>query len=163
VIRIDGNGVGFEVSEGSLMAEIRPIIARMKANHETLPIEWIVNEVMKAHPLPEFPGCVFYRVNAYLNVYKAVQKAVRESNGTADEADGTQPELPGFPGVQEYYSVMRDGKSIAVPAMQLRVSEAQAKLLEFRNNEAGNKRKGDALERFIEQVLMPREQPGAAV
>ena len=96
-------------------------------------------------------GRDFWRHCGFRTVRGMVGAAIgRRTDPMKTTAD--QPVFDGFPRVQAYYEIERDGEWVGVPVLQLRAAERAAKISELRTAGEALLEHAEQLELFFEQA-----------
>ena len=119
-------------------------------------LQWVAHAVCSdyADALPQGEAGEFYQECAYATTRDQVRRAV---NGTPDQekisdAD-RQAILPGFEHVHFFYSIVRDGREVAVSVYDMTDAELDGKIKELRAHGRSCFRHADELERLKSQRL----------
>jgi hypothetical protein len=131
-----------------LHEEIASEIALLIESEQVLEPDWITNAVMKEHPQIEGPDVDFYNVLTRSLVRKEVTAEINRIGGK----DKTNEQLPleGFPNLQMYYVIERQGVLVGVPIEKCTNEELRRKQREIGARIATEQLHFDALGRFIE-------------
>jgi len=136
----------------ALHTEIEDIFRHRIDAGEIVRAEWITQEVLKAHPLPNFPDAEFNECCRRLAVSDAVRKVNRRFKEEPETVAQGELPLPGYTYLQRAYSMERDGDIVWVPLTLMTGAERRAKVTLYRQMAIGCHGHANELERYDEQT-----------
>lgn len=118
---------------------------------QPMPAAWIVQSIVKNHPLQTGIETDFYLCCAYAHVRAVVRSTLQSMRKRDNEAEGDpQMILPGFDRLQLRYVVGDDDGQI-VPIELLTPDQIKEKIQELRRMARGCVEHADELERYLSQ------------
>lgn len=135
-----------------IRAIVEGILDELARGSDVWRVEWIASQVLKRFKklrARTAPDREFYNYCAYTTVRSIVTDAIRKR--VTPRGDGEEQLIfEGFPRVQEYYDITRDGEWMAVPVLQMSGVERTLKVAELRRTATALLEHAEQLELFFE-------------
>ena len=122
--------------------------------------DWLVQHVVGSWDPPRGNDADKWLTCGYANVRSIVRAVVRLWKPAADEDGDQQVALPGYEKLHRAYLISRESEQIIIRVDQLTVAEALDIIAELERTERGIRIHKAELLRYIDEVLLPREQTG---
>lgn len=147
--------------EQAIAAQIRAKIEAALAAGHSPQATWIVNAIVSEWDPPRGRDSDKWTLCGYANVRTIVRSVVR-SYKPDDESDDSQLILDGFERLHKAYLVSRDDEQAVVRVDRLTVSEALTIIDELNRSKRGLDIHIAEMQRYIDEVLIPRASRGRA-
>lgn len=139
-------------SPGDLRREIIKVIEIQLAANQPVKWMWLVNDVLKRHPLPMLPDFDFNNICRRGYVGECVREVLRDlkldASNPASVASGGQLPLPGYKHLQQGYPVERNKQIVIVPIDLMTDAERWGRAQQYRAMSKGCLKHAEELERY---------------
>jgi hypothetical protein len=138
-------------TRADLQNEVEELIYLGIEAGQTMPADWIIDEVVRRHPKIAGEDSDFYILCAFDAVREAVRKCLRAHKTESGAKTPEQLRFPGYDCLHKAYLIEHEDKQVIVPLSECTLDELQMKSKELRRMADGCVKHANEIDRYCDE------------